>query len=542
MPIYTLEQAQLLRAKSPHSQEVAWLYNTLDTTGTREAFDNLLPRLNARQARTYAFERALQSPAQSMMQRGIAIDMQLRAKMVKDLERELKKDLAGVDKMESIQSVWDRVEKNTGWCPVKLGKHHKWPRGVPDADRSCEHCGAKRLIHKPFNPNSTDDVYHLVYDLLKIPPHLNKKHQQSVEGDILERIGNEDPNVRPITDAIFAVRDKRKQLGTLNARLSKSNRYPSSFNVGTAWTGRFSASKNPYGEGGNAQNLASRHRRAFIADPGKLLVYADLKQAESNAVAHLSGDETYIAAHASGDVHTYVARLVWPDMPWTGDLKTDKRIAKQLPDWDNVEGHDFRFQAKRIQHGSNFGLTPRGIAMIARIPVKNAETAQRSYFDAFPKIRSWQHAIIAAVRDHLPLVNVLDREIIMFGRPWDGHTQKQGLAFKPQSSVADILDLAMWRVWDALDPDGARSLNERKERYLELLAQIHDALLAQFPEDKIAILHEMRRLMQIPIPVIDIYGVTRTMQIEAEIAVGYNWGHKSEDNPRGMYEPPEYNS
>jgi DNA polymerase I-like protein with 3'-5' exonuclease and polymerase domains len=541
MPIYTLEQAQLLRAKDPHSQEIQWLYNTLDVTGTREVFDTIHPRLNKWQQRTYAFERSLQAPAQSMMNRGIAIDMQLRAKMVKDLERELKKDLASVDKMETLQNAWDKTELETGWCPAAIGKHHSWPKGVPDAERKCKVCGASRVRRKPFNPNSSDDVYHLFYNVLKVKPYLNKKHQQSVEGDILERIGHDYPQHIAITDAIFDVRDKRKQLGTLNARLSRSNRYPSSFNVGAAWTGRFSASKNPYGEGGNAQNLASRHRRAFIADPAKLLVYADLKQAESNVVAHISGDEVYINAHLSGDVHTYVARLVWPELPWNGDLKKDKKIAKQLPEWDNVEGHDFRFQAKRIQHGSNFGLTPRGIAMIARIPIAQAEKAQGSYFDAFPKIRTWQYSTIASIRDHFPLYNVLDREITLFGRPWDGHTQKQGLAFKPQSAVADILDLAMWRVWDQLDPDGARTIEERKERYLELLAQVHDALLAQFPEDRMYILHEMRRLMQIPIPVTDMNGVTRVMQIEAEIAVGRNWGKQTEDNPNGMWEPPEFN-
>lgn len=513
--------------------EVAWLYNALDNTGTREVFDTIYPRLNAFQQKTYAFERALQGPAQSMMQRGIAIDITKRSKMVKELERELKKDEKKLAEMSQITSVWDKTENETGWCPAKLGKHHKWPRGVPDIERHCEHCGTARVKRKPFNPNSPDDVDHLFYDLLKVPVMLNKLKKRSTDGDILERIGNKYEQHRPITDAIFEVRDKKKQLGSLNARLSKSNRYPSSFNVGAAWTGRFSSSQNPYHEGGNAQNVAPRHRSTFIADPNKKLVYADLKQAESNVVAHISGDEIYIDAHASGDVHTYVARLVWPELPWNGDLKKDKAIAKRLPDWDKVEGHDFRFQAKRIQHGSNFGLTPPGISMIARIPMKQAFAAQENYFNEFPGIRSWQYHTIACIREHRPLYNVLGREITLFGRPWDGHTQKQGLSFIPQSSVADILDLGMWRVWFEQDPDAGNA------QELELLAQIHDALLAQYRDDKI--LHRTKELMQIPIPVTGIDGKTRIMQIESEIAIGRNWGKKSEDNPHGMYEPPEFN-
>lgn len=531
MPIYTLEQAKA----EPSGQRKDYLYNALDNTGTREIADVLLPRLNARQERTYAFERALQGPAMAMMQRGILIDGMQRQRMITELKRELLKDTNALAKNDNIRSLWDYTTKNTGSCPVpqrKDNKHkwEKWAKDTSEVGRHCMACGADRLMADPFNANSSDHVDHLIYDILGIPVHTDKKGKRSAGGDILERIALKFEKHRPILDGILAVRDKKKQLGSLSARLSKDGRYPSSFNIGAAWTGRQSSSKNPYGEGGNAQNVAPRHRRIFIADPGKFLVYADLKQAESNVVAHVAGDEVYIEAHRSGDVHTYVARLVWPELPWTGDLKKDKAIAKRLPEWDNVEGHDFRFQAKRIQHGSNFGLTPPGISMIARIPMRQAYKAQENYFNEFPYIRAWQNGIAQRVKDHLPLVNVLGREITLFGRPWEPHTIKQGLAFIPQSSVADILDLGMHRVWVNQDPTGGDADE------LELLAQVHDAILAQFDKKRMEVLHETKRLLQIPIPVNG-----RIMQIEAEIAVGYNWGKKSADNPNGMYEPEEFN-
>lgn len=536
MPIITLEQAKAL----PKGQQKDWAYNALDVTGTREVADVILPRLNAAQAKFYAFERALQAPAHAMMQRGILVDGMQRQKMITELKRELTKDVRAIGKNDAIAAVWDYTTKNTGSCPTpqrKDGKHkwEKWPKGTDEHGRHCLACGHDRLILDPFNANSSDHVDHLIYDLLKVPVHTNKKGKRSAEGDILERISTKFEQHRPIIDAILAVRDKKKQLGSLEARLSSAGRYPSSFNIGAAWTGRQSSSKNPYGEGGNAQNVAPRHRRILIADPGNLLFYADLKQAESNVVAHISGDQVYIDAHASGDVHTYVARLVWPDLPWTGDLKKDKAIAKRLPDWDPVEGHDYRFQAKRIQHGSNFGLTPPGISMIARIPMKQAYKAQENYFHEFPYIRGWQKATEKRIKEHLPLYNVLGREITLFGRPWEGHTVKQGLAFIPQSSVADILDLGMWRVWRYQDPTGGDKDD------LELLAQIHDAVLGQFEKTRTEVLHETKRLLQIPILVKGEDNVTRTMQIEAEIAIGYNWGKQSEDNPHGMYEPKEFN-
>lgn len=535
MPIYTLEQAKA----EPPGQRKDYLYNTLDNTGTREIADVLLPRLNANQARFYAFERALQAPAMAMMQRGINIDGIQRQRMITELKRELAKDVRTMAKSVESTKLWDYTVKNTGSCSIPLrkdGKHkwEKWGKGLDENGRHCSSCNADRLIPDPFNANSPDHVDHLVYDLLGVPVHTDKKGKRSTGGDILDRIALKFEQHRSIIDGIISIRDKKKQLGSLSARLSKDGRYPSSFNIGAAWTGRQSSSKNPYGEGGNAQNVAPRHRRIFIADPGKLLVYADLKQAESNVVAHISGDETYIEAHRSGDVHTYVARLVWPELPWTGDLKKDKAIAKGLPDWDAVEGHDYRFQAKRIQHGSNLGLTPTGIAYAARIPQKAAYKAQENYFGEFTRIRSWQQNTERRIREHLPLYNVLGREITLLGRPWEKHTINQGYAFEPQSSVADILDTGMWRVWKEQDPTGGN--NDE----LELLAQIHDAILGQFDKDHIDVLHKTKSLLQIPIPVKGLDGVTRIMQIEAEIAIGYNWGKKSEDNPRGMWEPKEF--
>jgi DNA polymerase I-like protein with 3'-5' exonuclease and polymerase domains len=534
--ILTLQEAKDL----PKGQLKDWAYNALDNTGTREVADVLLPRLNENQQKFYAFERALLAPAMAMMQRGILVDGLQRQRMITELKRELTKDVNALAKQESIKSLWDYTTKNTGSCPTpqrKDGKHkwEKWEKGTSEVGRHCVACGTNRLIPDPFNANSSDHVDHLVYDLLGIPVYTDKKGKRSTGGDILERIAHKFEQHRPILDGILNVRDKKKQLGSLQARLSPDGRYPSSFNIGAAWTGRQSSSKNPYGEGGNAQNVAPRHRRILKADPGKILFYADLKSAESTIVAYSSGDEKYIEAHNLGDPHTYVARLVWPELPWNGDIKKDKKIAGMLPEWDNVEGHNYRFQAKRIQHGSNFGLTPPGISMIARIPMKQAYKAQENYFNEFEYIKPWQNSIAAAVRDHQPLYNVLGREITLFGRPWDKHTINQGFSFKPQSGVADILDLGMWRVWRYQDPTGG----EADEA--ELLAQIHDAVLGQVSQDRLSVLHKTRELLKIPIRVKGFDGKERLMIIETEIAIGYNWGKKSEDNPRGMYEPPEFN-
>lgn len=522
--VINLTQAQALLP----GQARDWAYNCLDVTGTHEVATELLSKLSPLQARTYAFERQLQGPAFSMMMRGVRINHPLREEMVKELKKELAKDERGIAVHDQVVDRWDGHELETGLCPSNNGKRHKWPRGVPDSpERRCLLCNASRINPKPFEATSSVQVHRLIYDLHAIPHYVNKQQKVSTDDDTLNRIAKKHPELAGLCAAILAIRDKQKQLGTLSAKLTPDGRYPSSFNVGAAWTGRFSSSKNPFGLGGNLQNVAPKHRRVFVADPGMEIGYADYMQGESNIVAHLSGDPKYIEAHRLGDVHTYVTRYVWPELPWTGDLAKDKKIAKQNPPWDMAEGHDYRFQCKRIQHGSNYGLTPFGISMIAQIPLAQAKAAYSNYMTEFDYIPAWQDWVRGEVQEHRPLVNPLGRVWLPFGRPWDKHTWRQGLSFLPQSLLADIDDIALYRVW--LDLEGQE---------VQLLAQVHDALLHQFPQGGYALERELLKRMQIPVPVTDYRGTTRLMTIGVETATGRNWGHKSADNVHGIDEGP----
>jgi len=515
--IVNVSEAMALRSEALRQQA----YNGLDVTGTAEVSRVLRSRLDEQLNRTYSFERAIQAPALQMMVRGCAVDLGARAEALKVATREWQKATRLIDKMPQVRDFWDGMEKVTGYCPKEPDKHHKWQKGVPDGpERLCERCGSPRMVRAPFNANSQAQVERLLYVLHGLPAERNKDKKVSVDDDCLEKVGRKHKEFFPLCEAIRDVRDQKKQIGWLNGRLNARNRYPSSFNVGAAWTGRFSSSKNPHGEGGNLQNVAPKLRHVIVADPGYDLWYIDFKTGESYVVAYESGDPVYIEAHATGDTHTFVARLLWPHFPWTGDLKKDKDWAKSHnPEWDKAEGHDWRFQAKRIQHGSNFGLTPPGIAMIAHIPMAEAVKAQRNYFGEFEYIKPWQNSIIADVRESKPLVNALGRKIRLFGRPWDPHTHKQGLAFKPQSTVADLIDIALWRVWYYMEPKG-----------VQLLAQVHDALLLQIPRGRFDLAAETIEMMRIPI---NING--RTLIIDVEASYGRNWGKfDPEKNPFGQ--------
>jgi hypothetical protein len=504
------------------------LYNGVDCCSTKELADLLRKRMSPMTRRLYKFEMGCQAPAFQMMLRGVRVDLAAIQEALTSLEADYATEARAGDTL--LHGVWDGVALETGRCSGS-DKRHKWPRGVPDTDRVCERCGSPRVVREPFNPNSSDQAWHLFYEVFKLPPMQNKKGEVSTDEEVLQRIERKWAGKLPAFCAtrILAARAIRKQIGVLKSGVSANGRIHSTFVVGGAWTGRWSSTASPFDEGTNLQNIAEKLRYIFIADPGMELFYADLEQAESCCVAHLAGDESYIAAHASGDVHTYVSRLLWPELPWTGDLARDKAIAGNThPEWDR--DHDYRYNAKRIQHGSNYLLSPTGVARIAHIPKAAADEAQQRYFDAFPGIRRWHHATIAAQKVAMVLTSPSGRICQFFGRPWDEHTQKQGVAFVPQSMVGDILNVALWRVWNEMDP-GA----------LEILAQVHDAILGQFRAKATVTVHGQRytaaerllELMRVRVPIVGVDGKERVMVIGTEMKCGQNWSKFNDDPKKG---------
>lgn len=519
--IVQLEEAEALTGQLKHMA-----YNAADCCGTREIANVLLPKVeaNPRAARTYAAERAFQAPAMACMLRGIRVDLKARKEVLEGLERDIEEGLVATAAL--VSDAWDGLEMESGECqkPARKDKKHKWQsweKGTPELGRLCVACGAPRFRTSTFNANSSAQARHLFHDLLGVPKKdmMNKKREFSCDEEVLERIGRKYPKYRPITEAILAVRDLAKQRGDVKAPLSPTGRYMFSLNIGATHFGRSSSSKNCFGLGGNIQNKAERHRKMFVADPGYEMAYCDLKQAESLVVAYLADDEAYIEAHRSGDLHTYVCRLLFPEHPWTGDIRADRKLAESInPEWDLALGHNIRFQAKRNTHGYAYRITPEGTARIVHISVAAAREAHERLDRAFPNIKGvYQEGVVERMKQQLPIVTALGREIQFFGRPWDEATWKQGCAAEPQSIVGDLPYIAMHRIWKEHDP-----------HLIQVLANCHDALLLQWKiEDREEAIAVVVEAMEIPV----IMPSGKVCKIPVEVAVGANWG-KYNDNPK----------
>ena len=168
-------------------------------------------------------------------------------------------------------------------------------------------------------------------------------------------------------------------------------------------------------------------------------------------------------------------------------------------------------------------MMPGGMAFHVKMPFKQACEAYDRYFTKYPKIKLWHKHVRHKIIETQVLVTAIGRERQFYGRVWEDHTLRQAIACGPQSHTAEIINVGLWNLWIQL---------ELEAKALQLLGQVHDAVLGQFAEDEV--LKEIIRLMTIPCPVTDIFGVTRDMTIPVEVEIGRNWGKASEENPNGM--------
>jgi len=219
----------------------------------------------------------------------------------------------------------------------------------------------------------------------------------------------------------------------------------------------------------NLQNIAELLRSVFIADPGCKFAYIDLEQAESRLVGAIEWnhfyDGRYLDACESGDLHTSVCKQAWKSLPWTGDRKLDRKIADQ----PFYRQHSYRHMAKILGHASNYNGKPVTVARHTKLDTKTVADFQARYFAAFPAHHLWHAKVASDLRQWGNLTTLTDRKRWFFGRRNDDATIREAIAYDPQGSVGDILNRGMLNVWRA--------------NICELLLQIHDAILIQYPEN-----------------------------------------------------------
>jgi DNA polymerase-1 len=460
-------------AYTPFEREM--IYNGLDVCVTRDCLDAMLPQLDEHTEKTYEFSKALQGPTLEMRIRGVLVDQARKAEVIDEYYAI----------METLEAQLERI--------VLDGV------GLPS-----------------FNWRSHRDLHRLFYDTFGLPP-VRKAGRPTTDRGAREKLG-----IYPIAEQIIKHINTLTELGdkisVLKTDLDGDGRIRTSYNIAGTSTGRFSSSFSEFGTGGNLQNIEESLRSIFIADHGYKFAKCDAKSGESFAVGaiewNLFHDGRYLEACESGDPHTAVARIMWPNLPWIGDLKRDKDIAEQ----PYYRHYTYRFMCKKLGHGSNYGGKPNTLAEQAKVELGVVKTFQPAYFSAFPAHLLWQDHVDNTLRKQGYLISLLGRKRWFFGRRNDPSTLREAIAYDPQSSLAEIVNTAMLNIW--------------RQGIAIIMMHDHDALTFMYPEkDEDRVIPLLMDALVIPVPLA--HG--RTLRIPYDCKVGWNKGeYDATKNPNGL--------
>lgn len=492
-----------LRPDTPlSSDDREWVYNGLDSCITLEVFDEIVSQLDNTTRSTYEFSKALQAPIMEMTCRGILVDKRMRAKVLnvyKGHIAQLDEQLGRLVREGVGADYSNKIEK---------GQVKYWWR-------------------------SRDQLKNLLYDVMQLPVQ-RKKNANGVLAPTVDRDALEKLELyfygEPIIKHILGLRDVDKKRSLLETEIDPDGRHRTSLNIAGTNTGRLASSFSDFGTGGNLQNIDRLLREVFIADPGMKLGNIDLAQADSRNLGALCWNTflsergeafagSYLNATESGDLHTTVSRMARPHLPWTDDPKRNRELA----DTKYHRNDSYRDLDKKLGHGTNFVGAAPTMAKHAHVPEGEVREFQHNYFRAFPCIKEYHGHVRDELIAYRPLYNLFNRRRHFFGRPKDSSTLREAVAFGPQSSTAEEINKGMLDVW--------------RTGRVQLLIQVHDSILFQFPEEREDdIMSEMLALCKI---LVELSG-GREFFVPAEAKTGWNWGdfdkRNPDKNPEGLKE------
>ena len=303
------------------------------------------------------------------------------------------------------------------------------------------------LAEGEFNIASPKQVGEILFDKLKIVEKAKKTKtgQYVTSEEVLESLRNK----HDIIGKILEYRGLKKLLSTYIDALPqlinpKTGRIHTSFNQTVTATGRLSSS-NP-----NLQNIPIRDedgkeiRKAFIPDDGCSFFSADYSQIELRIMAHLSEDKNMIDAFLSGyDIHAATAAKIY---------KVDIKEVTA----------DMRRKAKTANFGIIYGISVFGLAERMNVDRKEAKELIDGYFETYPQVKSYMDKSIQVAREHGYVETIFHRkrflpDINSRNAVVRGYAERNAINAPIQGSAADIIKVAMARIYERFKAEGLKA-------------------------------------------------------------------------------------
>lgn len=354
-----------------------------------------------------------------------------------------------------------------------------------------------RLAGVEFNIASPKQVGEVLFDRLKIvdKPKKTKTGQYVTSEEVLESLKGK----HEIVAKILEHRGLKKLLGTYIDALPQlinpqTGHIHTSFNQTVTATGRLSSS-NP-----NLQNIPIRNedgkeiRKAFIPDEGCEFFSADYSQIELRIMAHLSEDPHMIEAFRENqDIHAATAAKIYKE---------------KLEDVTREQ----RSKAKTANFGIIYGISVFGLAERLNIDRKEAKELIDGYFENYPHVKEYMDKSIQSAREKGYIETIFRRrrylpDINSRNAVVRGYAERNAINAPIQGSAADIIKVAMARIYRRFREEGIRS---------KMILQVHDELnFSVLPEEKEKVqqivITEMESAYKMKVP------------LQADCGWGQNW-------------------
>ena len=346
-----------------------------------------------------------------------------------------------------------------------------------------------------FNPNSPVQLSEILFTKLQLPTKGIKKTTRgySTGAKELDKLQNE----HPIIPKIIEYREATKLLSTYIIPIPDladgHDRIHTTFTQNVTATGRLS-SKDP-----NLQNIpvrtdeGKRIRQGFIAPKGRILVSADYSQFELRLAAILSNDQNLIDDFNHNiDIHTKTASEAF-NVPMDKVTKNQRRAAKV------------------INFGVLYGMSVKGLADAAHMPIDEAKQFIDNYFKLRAPIKRKLDEILKQAREQgfvetyygrrRPTPDVKSSNFVIRQA-----AERAAQNMPIQGTEADLMKRAMIAVDQAL-PENA-----------DLVMQIHDSLIVECDESaKDEVAKILKSKMESVAPELQV-------RLAAEVTTGHTWG------------------
>ncbi len=329
---------------------------------------------------------------------------------------------------------------------------------------------------------------------MQLPGGKKTKTGYSTAADVLDKLAPEYPIVAEILEYRGLTKLKSTYAEGLAAYIGEDQRIHSNFNQTITATGRISSTEP------NLQNIPMRMelgrliRKVFVPKEGFVFTDADYSQIELRVLAHMSGDEQLIEAYKMDeDIHRITASKVF-HTPFAEVTDLQRR------------------NAKAVNFGIVYGISSFGLSQDLSISKKEAAEYIEQYFATYPGVKTFLDRQVEDAKKNGYVTTMFGRrrpipELSSGNFMQRSFGERVAMNSPIQGTAADIIKIAMIKVWKRLKDEGLRS---------RLILQVHDELLIETAKEET---EAVGRILETEMKAAADLAVT----LEIDMHTGNNW-------------------